>query len=153
METKTLNSREIAQIKRICQNVDSNFQKVTKLKAKAAELQKEIDELQADIDEMEAPVLRKTGFRSTDLVEKVVIPQMNPDGTPKVDKNGSPIKVTKYVLKYPDSIFPVGNKEVTVEDSPAENTEEAAAEVEAPKTLEEEEAEGASDINNFFSKF
>ena len=70
---------------------------------------------------MEAPVIRKTGFKSTDIYTKVIVPQMNEDGTAKVDKNGRPIKVTKYVLKYPDTIIPVaGNTATPAPEAPAE---------------------------------
>ena len=38
---------------------------------------------------------------------------MNEDGTAKVDKNGRPIKVTKYTLKFPDTIIPVAENTAT----------------------------------------
>lgn len=128
MNEKVLNARELAQVKRIAQNVDADYQKVCKLEEKIAELTKERDELQQGIDEQEAPVVRKTGFKSTDIYTKVIVPQMNEDGTAKVDKNGRPIKVTKYVLKYPDTIIPV-------ENTPTEKEE--VKEAEAPATEEE----------------
>lgn len=107
MSEKILNNRELAQVKRIAQNVDADYQKVCKLCDKIAELTREKEELQRNIDEMEAPVIRKTGgFRSTDIFMKTVIPQFNEDGTPKVDKEGRQIKVTKYILAYPDTIIP-----------------------------------------------
>lgn len=96
---KELNNRELAIIKRIAQNVDGNFTKVKKLEAKIADLKAQVDELQVEIDEMEAPVIRMTGVRSTDLFEKQVLPYVNVDGTPKKDKDGRPLKITKYVLK------------------------------------------------------
>ena len=121
MSEKILNARELAQVKRIAQNVDADYQKVCKLEEKIAELTKERDELQQGIDEQEAPVVRKTGFKSTDIYTKVIVPQMNEDGTAKVDKNGRPIKVTKYVLKYPDTIIPVaGNTATPAPEAPAE---------------------------------
>ena len=121
MSEKILNARELAQVKRIAQNVDADYQKVCKLEEKIAELTKDRDELQQGIDEQEAPVIRKTGFKSTDIYTKVIVPQMNEDGTAKVDKNGRPIKVTKYVLKYPDTIIPVaGNTATPAPEAPAE---------------------------------
>ena len=127
MSEKILNARELAQVKRIAQNVDADYQKVCKLEEKIAELTKERDELQQGIDEQEAPVVRKTGFKSTDIYTKVIVPQMNEDGTAKVDKNGRPIKVTKYVLRYGDSILPPAN-------NPEQPVEEPSKE---PATLEE----------------
>ena len=122
MNDKILNNRELAQVKRIAQNVDADYQKVGKLNEKIAELTKERDELQQGIDEMEAPVIRKTGgFKSTDIYEKTIVPQFNENGTPKTDKDGRQIKVTKYVLRYEDSILPPANiSENTVEESSEE---------------------------------
>lgn len=100
MQNSNLTSRDLAMIKRIAMNVDADYQKVNKLNTKIQSLQAEVEELQATIDEMEAPVIRKTGgLRSTDLYEKVVTPMYNEDGSVKTDKNGHPMKATKYVLK------------------------------------------------------
>lgn len=115
MSEKILNARELAQVKRIAQNVDADYQSVCKINEKIKELTAQRDSLQQGIDEMEAPVIRKTGFKSTDIYTKVIVPQMNEDGTAKVDKNGRPIKVTKYVLKYPDTIIPTPTSEGTEE--------------------------------------
>ena len=128
MNEKVLNARELAQVKRIAQNVDADYQNVCKLNEKIKELTAQRDALQQGIDEMEAPVIRKTGFKSTDIFAKVIIPQFNEDGSPKMDKNGRPIKVTKYTLRYPDTIIPV-------ENTPTENAE--VKEAEAPATEEE----------------
>ena len=120
MSDKILNARELAQVKRIAQNVDADFQSVCKINEKIKELTAQRDALQQGIDEMEAHVIRKTGFKSTDIYTKVIVPQMNEDGTAKVDKNGRPIKVTKYVLRFPDTIIPTpaGDANVTVADMP-----------------------------------
>ena len=108
MNEKILNNRELAQVKRIAQNVDADYQKVCKLNEKIAELTKERDSLQQGIDEQEAPVMRKTGgYKSTDIFVKTIVPQFNENGTPKTDKDGRQIKVTKYVLRYEDTIIPV----------------------------------------------
>ncbi len=119
MSEKILNARELAQVKRIAQNVDADFQSVCKLNEKIRELLAKRDSLQQGIDEMEAPVIRKTGFKSTDIYTKIIVPQMNEDGTAKVDKNGRPIKVTKYVLKFPDTIIPTSADECTHEGTNA----------------------------------
>lgn len=105
---KKLNQMQLGIVKRIAQNVNSNFEKVTKLNEKIDALVEERNTLQTMIDEMEAPVIRMTGgYKSTDLYDKVIVPQFNEDGTPKVnEKTGYQIKTTKYILKYPDTIFP-----------------------------------------------
>ena len=121
MNEKVLNNRELAQVKRIAQNVDADYQKVGKLEEQIAKLTAQRDELQKSIDEMEAPVIRKTGgFKSTDIYEKTIVPQFNDNGTPKTDKDGRQLKVTKYVLRYPDTIIPpVQNEEpATIVDMP-----------------------------------
>lgn len=118
MNNKSLNARELAQIKRIAQNVDADYQKVCKLNEKINNLITERDALQQGIDEMEAPVIRKTGgYKSTDLYEKTIVPQFNENGTPKTDKEGRQLKVTKYTLRFPDTILPTAENIATVVDS------------------------------------
>ena len=88
---------------------------------------KERDELQQGIDEMEAPVIRKTGgFKSTDIYEKTIVPQFNENGTPKTDKDGRQLKVTKYVLRYPDTIIPSVENEAPVAEPVVEENDEFA---------------------------
>lgn len=129
MNKSILNARELAQVRRIAQNVDADYQKVCKLTEQINKLNAEKENLQQGIDEQEAPVIRKTGgYKSTDIYEKTIIPQFNEDGTPKTDKDGRQLKVTKYVLRYPETIVPpvevetVHNEETivppTTEDGP-----------------------------------
>lgn len=123
---KKLNQMQLGIVKRIAQNVNSNFEKVTKLNEKIEALMEERDTLQTMIDEMEAPVVRMTGgYKSTDLYDKVIVPQFNEDGTPKVnEKTGYQVKTTKYVLKYPDTILPPVVEETVEKAVEAANTEE-----------------------------
>lgn len=126
---KKLNQMQLGIVKRIAQNVNGNFEKVAKLNEKIEALIEERDTLQTMIDEMEAPVVRMTGgYKSTDLYDKVIVPQFNEDGTPKVnEKTGYQVKTTKYVLKYPDTILPpIVEKSVeeTVEATPTEEVDE-----------------------------
>ena len=126
---KKLNQMQLGIVKRIAQNVNGNFEKVAKLNEKIEALVEERDTLQTMIDEMEAPVVRMTGgYKSTDLYDKVIVPQFNEDGTPKVnEKTGYQVKTTKYVLKYPDTILPPIVEEPveeTIEAAPIKNVEE-----------------------------
>lgn len=126
---KKLNQMQLGIVKRIAQNVNGNFEKVAKLNEKIEALVEERNTLQTMIDEMETPVVRMTGgYKSTDLYDKVIIPQFNEDGTPKVnEKTGYQVKTTKYVLKYPDTILPPIVKESieeTIESTPTEEVEE-----------------------------
>lgn len=127
---KKLNQMQLGIVKRIAQNVNGNFEKVAKLNKRIAALVEERDTLQTMIDEMETPVVRMTGgYKSTDLYDKVIVPQFNEDGTPKLnDKTGYQVKTTKYVLKYPDTILPPVVEEPieeTVEAAPVEEVEES----------------------------
>ena len=66
-------------------------------------------------------------FRSEDLVEKVI------ETTGAVDKNGKPVKVTKYVLKYPETVIPpVENSAENVTTSEVDTT--SVSETELPET-------------------
>lgn len=128
---KKLNQMQLGIVKRIAQNVNGNFEKVAKLNEKIEALVEERNTLQTMIDEMEAPVVRMTGgYKSTDLYDKVIIPQFNEDGTPKVnEKTGYQVKTTKYVLKYPDTILP------PIVEKPVEETVEAASAEEVEETV------------------
>lgn len=128
---KKLNQMQLGIVKRIAQNVNGNFEKVAKLNEKIEALVEERNTLQTMIDEMEAPVVRMTGgYKSTDLYDKIIIPQFNEDGTPKVnEKTGYQVKTTKYVLKYPDTILP------PIVEKPVEETIEAASAEEVEETV------------------
>lgn len=139
---KKLNQMQLGIVKRIAQNVNGNFEKVAKLNEKIAALVEERDTLQTMIDEMEAPVIRMTGgYKSTDLYDKVIVPQFNEDGTPKVnEKTGYQVKTTKWVLRYKDTIFPP-----VVEETVKENTEYTFAE-EVDNTVSVNSTESICDI-------
>lgn len=107
MNEKTLNNRELLQIKRIAMNVDGDYRRIETLKGKIKTLVEEIKDIQSGIDIMESPVINMTGgYKSTDIYKKVIVPKFNPDGSPKLDKDGRQIKETKYTLRYEDSILP-----------------------------------------------
>ena len=91
----------IGSMKRTAQNVYPIKLRLDKKVAEIEALKKEIEELQFDMEAYEAPIKAKTGgFASTDLVERVI------ETTDKVDKDGRPIKITKWVLKYPETVVP-----------------------------------------------
>lgn len=111
---------DITAIKNTAHSVNPIVRKKTKLMEQVEELQKEIDTLQLMQEQYEAPIRTLTGgYSSEDLVDKVV------EDTGKVDKDGKPIKTTKYVLKYPETVIPV-----TMEEENCNNIDEdAVAEV------------------------
>lgn len=99
---KKFNRFEITTIKRTAQNVNPYVVKKAKILAEMQKLDEELKSLNDIVEQYEAPIRTMTGgFTTEDLVEKVI------ETTNAVDKNGRPIKITKYVFKYPDTIVPV----------------------------------------------
>lgn len=116
---KELSKFEIAAIKRTAQNVNSMVTKKTKLKEKINALQAEYDQLEEAQEQFEAPIKKMTGgYGTEDLVEKVI------EDTGKLDKSGKPIKLAKYILRYPDTIIPpIMNKNVGIVDDTEKDSE------------------------------
>ena len=99
---KEFSKFEIATIKRTAQNVAPLVRRKTKIKEQIAKLQEEYDSLNTQQLQWEQAIITMTGgYTTEDLVEKVV------ETTSSVDKDGNPVKMTKYVLKYPDTVVPV----------------------------------------------
>lgn len=120
---KELSKFEIAAIRRTAQNVNAMVTKKTKLKEKIGALQAEYDQLEEAQEQFEAPIRKMTGgYGTEDLIVKVI------EDTGKLDKDGKPIKLAKYVLKYPDTILPpaMDGGDGVVDDT------EKAPEVEVP---------------------
>lgn len=110
MNTRKFSKFEIATIKRTAQNVSLMVSKKNRLLEQIKALQAEYEELETMQEQYEAPIKSMTGgYGTEDLVEKVV-------ETSGTDKNGRPIKVTKYVLKYPDTIIPPALDELHKEE-------------------------------------
>lgn len=119
MEKKNFSKIEIAVIKRTAQNVAQFVTKKEKLNAKIAELEAEKSSLQPIIDSFQGPIKEMTGgYTTEDLVTREVV------HTGKMDsKTGKEILQTRFILKYPDTVVPVGaaapeevNEEEVVED-------------------------------------
>lgn len=124
----------VASLKRTAQNVSPLVRRKQKLQAEIAEREEELKSIQVQLDTYEAPIKEATGgYGTEDLVVRTV------EVTDKVDKDGKPIKVTKWNLKYPETIVPV---EETAEPAKPDDEETEAPEagtVEAPaETLEPE---------------
>lgn len=117
---KKFSKFEITAIKNTAHSVNPIVKKKNKLIEQVNELQEEINSLQLMQDQYEAPIRTLTGgYCSEDLVDKII------EDTGKTDKEGKPIKTTKYVLKYPETVIPV-----TMEEENCNNIdEEAVAEV------------------------
>ena len=125
---KTLTVRQFAGVKRIAQNVNPLVVKKNKIAAKIDELNAEYNALTEEIEGHEMGVKALTGgLTSEDLVVKKV------EDTGKVDKDGKPIKVTKYEPKAGVVVF---NEEANVYDI---HIEEPAIDNVAPETVNDTE--------------
>ena len=117
MEKKEFSKFFVGTLKRTAQNVSPLVIKKQKLIAKKTEIDAELEFIQEQIEQYEAPIKKVTGgYGTEDLIERVV------EATDKTDKNGNVVKVTKWNLRYPETIVP-----------PTENTEVAQMEAEAPQ--------------------
>ena len=115
---KKFSKFEIATIKRTAQNVNPMVSRKAKIKEQINALQAEYEQLDTMQEQYEASIKTMTGgYSSEDLVEKVI------ETTGVVDKNGKPVKTTKFVLKYPETVIPVivdeteGTNATEVDDS------------------------------------
>ena len=125
---KTLTVRQFAGVKRIAQNVNPLVVKKNKIAAKIDELNAEYNALTEEIEGHEMGVKALTGgLTSEDLVVKKV------EDTGKVDKEGRPIKVTKYEPKTGTVVF---NEEANVYEI---HVEEPAIDNVAPETVDDTE--------------
>ena len=98
---------QVATIKRVAQSVSPLVRQKEKLTREINEREKELESIQIQIDAFQGPIKEMTGgFSSEDLVQRVV------EVTDKLDKEGKPVKITKWVLKYPDTIIPVAEEPV-----------------------------------------
>ena len=115
---KEFSKFEIATIKRTAQNVAPLVRRKNKIKERMDELYAELQQLETQQTQWEQAIVTMTGgFTTEDLVDKVV------ETTNSVDKDGNPVKVTKYVLKYPDTVVPVPTTEVSAQEEVQEEIE------------------------------
>lgn len=125
---KTLTVRQFAGVKRTAQNVNPLVVKKNKIAAKIDELNAEYNALTEEIEGYEMGVKALTGgLTSEDLVVKKV------KDTGKVDKDGKPVKVTKYEPKAGVVVF---NEEANVYEI---HVEEPAIDNVAPETVDDAE--------------
>ena len=118
---KEITTRQMAMIKRIAMNVNPLVVKKNKLVSKINELTVEIAEINDAIEGNEMGIKTITGGLSSEvLITKTVT------DSGKVDKNGNPIKVTKYepnsdIVKWDE------NKKVYIINNVAESAIEEAS--------------------------
>lgn len=125
----------IASLKRTAQNVSPLVRRKQKLQAEIADREEELKSIQVQLDTYEAPIKEATGgYGTEDLVVRTV------EVTDKVDKDGKPVKVTKWNLKYPETIVPVEETAEYAEPTNEEievGTVEVSAELAGPETITE----------------
>lgn len=125
---KTISVRQMATIKRVAQNVNPLVVKKNKIAAKIDELNVEYNALIDEIEGHEMGVKALTGgLTSEDLVVKKV------EDTGKADKDGRPIKITKYEPKADVVVF---NEEANVYEI---HVEEPAIDNVTPETVDDTE--------------
>ena len=125
---KTLTVRQFASVKGVAQNVNPLVVKKNKIAAKIDELNAEYNALVEEIEGHEMGIKALTGgLTSEDLVVKKV------EDTGKVDKNGCPVKVTKYEPKEGVVVF---NEEANMYEI---HTEEPEIEDVVPEAVDDTE--------------
>ena len=123
---KTLTIRQFATVKRVAQNVNPLVVKKNKIAAKIDELNAEYNALTQEIEGHEMGIKAVTGgLVSEDLVVKKV------EDTGKVDKDGKPIKVTKYepkegvvVFNEEANVYEIHTEEPVIENVPTETVDD-----------------------------
>ena len=147
---KTLTIRQFATVKRVAQNVNPLVVKKNKIAAKIDELNAEYNALTQEIEGHEMGIKAVTGgLVSEDLVVKKV------EDTGKVDKDGKPIKITKYepkegvvVFNEEANVYEIHTEEPVIDNVPTEivddtekvsETEVAGADAVVPFTEEDKD--------------
>ena len=148
---KTISVRQMATIKRVAQNVNPLVVKKNKIAAKIDELNAEYNALTEEIEGHEMGIKAVTGgLVSEDLVVKKV------EDTGKVDKDGKPIKVTKYepkegvvVFNEEANVYEIHTEEPVIDNVPTETVDdtEKVDETEV-KTGEEAPFDPTNPFNN-----
>lgn len=135
MKTKVLTVRQMASIKRVAQNINPLVVKKNKIAAKISELNEEYNAINEEIEGHEMGVKALTGgLISEDLIVKKV------EDTGKIDKDGRPIKITKYKPKAGVVVF---NEEANVYEI---HVEEPAIDNVAPETVDDAEKAPETEI-------
>ena len=119
---KTLTVRQFAAVKRVAQNVNFAVTKRNRIAEQINKLNGEYNDLTEEIEGNDAGILKLTGHTSEELVTKVV------ETTGKVDKEGRPIKVTRYEPKEGMVVFNEEAKVYEIHDDLEEVSDAVPAE-------------------------
>ena len=133
----------IASLKRTAQNVSPLVRRKQKLQAEIADREAELESIQKQLETFEAPIKEATGgYGTEDLIVRTV------EVTDKTDKDGKPIKSTKWNLKYPDTIIPPVEEVADAGMEMAPETAESVENIEAEAADAEKAYMAANSINS-----
>lgn len=138
---KRISYDQFMAVKRVAQAVNPLITKRNKAKEAMDKAQADYDSFNAQVEGLQSGIKQYVGFDVEQLVKKVIEPAVNEDGTPKTDKNGKTLKVTKYVptdivsydkenrqyvITVPDAEEPKEEVENTESTEPVTDSNEAA---------------------------
>lgn len=138
---KRISYDQFMAVKRVAQAVNPLITKRNKAKEAMDKAQADYDSFNAQVEGLQSGIKQYVGFDVEQLVKKVIEPAVNEDGTPKTDKNGKALKVTKYVptdivsydkenrqyiITVPDAEKPKEEVENTEDAKPVADNNEAA---------------------------
>ena len=133
----------IASLKRTAQNVSPLVRRKQKLQAEIADREAELESIQKQLETYEAPIKEATGgYGTEDLIVRTV------EVTDKTDKDGKPVKSTKWNLKYPDTIIPPADEAVEADMEMVPEEAESVENIEAEAAEAEEAYMAANSINS-----
>ena len=92
---KRISYDQFMAVKRVAQAVNPLITKRNKAKEAMDKAQADYDSFNAQVEGLQSGIKQYVGFDVEQLVKKVIEPAVNEDGTPKTDKNGKALKVTK----------------------------------------------------------
>lgn len=138
---KRISYDQFMAVKRVAQAVNPLITKRNKAKEAMDKAQADYDSFNAQVEGLQSGIKQYVGFDVEQLVKKIIEPAVNEDGTPKTDKNGKTLKVTKYVptdivsydkenrqyvITVPDAEEPKEEVENTESTEPVTDSNEAA---------------------------
>lgn len=94
---KRINYSAFMSVKSVAKACNPLITKRDSIKKQIEELAQEYNDYDTQVKSLEAGIKATLGFGVEELVKKVIEPAVNEDGTPKLDKDGKPVKTTKYV--------------------------------------------------------
>lgn len=106
----------VANLKRTAQMVSPMVREKVKLLADIEEKQNRVATLDAQIESLDSHIRQECGYGVEQLITRRVV------DTGKVDKDGKPVKVTKWELNFPETIVPP--QEQLVYEATEETTQE-----------------------------